>query len=635
MAQVQKLGREIQLAATVDRFDLVDGSASTDVVGRSLDVLKARVSLVKTGTHVEYTIRVVFEGQSWTFKRRFNEFSSLNDALKRQLASTPEMPAKSVVRQFSPEYLEARKHGLNAFLKELCRRRDALNCRELQDFLQLPQRVPAFSQPSGLDPVQSAEIHDSSFAISAFDYDPVQGLLLLGASDASWTSRVDTKITNIKMPWEKQAPNLPSSQMSLWQQTPVDLKFKLVHVSRYTSLISSVVLTAWQEKGMCLCGLSDGTVGCQPLRSDRGSGSMTSVLPLVRHTSAVVALATDELNQLLFSASADKAVMVFNLRRQLIECEVKTPAPPVLLRHCQDQRRLFAALNNGTVAVWDTTSLPLQRYSVVPDGAVPSGLPVAAMDYDPDTSTLFTGSKEGILVWAMKASDLGCWGRKLGQFSEMASAPTALAWAKSSREILAGFPSGAVVVFDLDCGQPTYAFQAHTDAVTMVSWLDAPRRLLTAGKDKALKIWDFPSLQRVPLESVSLGPSLTGSDKASGSRAKVRTGGYTDHRGSDPLLGLPTGALKQNGTDKGSAVNPLSSDADLPSYADGGPRLAFVPPADPLAGGGGSPSWQPNGAARAARGSSSISTFPTEAPRPAKSSALKEDSDDDLVGWDK
>eukprot|EP00439_Symbiodinium_sp_Y106_P063019 s1430_g9.t1 len=83
---------------------------------------------------------------------------------------------------------------------------------------------------------------------------------------------------------------------------------------------------------------------------------------------------------------------------------------------------------------------------------------------------------DGLVVW------LG-WGRKLGQITEMSSPPTALVWAASSREVIAGFGNGAVVVFDLDQGEPSYAIQAHADAVTAAKWLDAPRRLLTASKD--------------------------------------------------------------------------------------------------------------------------------------------------------
>eukprot|EP00434_Breviolum_minutum_P004106 symbB.v1.2.003617.t1/scaffold203.1/size271217/9 len=214
MAKVQKVGREVPVQATVERFQVVDAGSGQDVLSKGLDAVKARVSLAKTGQHVEYIIRVFFDGQSWHVTKRFNEFATLHEILKKKLASVPIMPSKSVVRQFAPEYLEARKNGLASFLKEVCRRRDAVNCREVQDFLLLRQRVPHLAHPDASEPVQSAEVQEASFGIAHFDYDPVQGLLLLGSSDFSWASRVDTKITNIKMPWEKKAPNLPSSQIS-------------------------------------------------------------------------------------------------------------------------------------------------------------------------------------------------------------------------------------------------------------------------------------------------------------------------------------------------------------------------------------------------------------------------------------
>eukprot|EP00439_Symbiodinium_sp_Y106_P012343 s1001_g1.t2 len=258
MARVQKVGREIPVTASVERFEVVDAGSGQDVLSKGLDAVKARVSLVKTGQHVDYYIRVFFESQSWTVSRRYNEFAALSDTLKNKLASVPAVPSKSMVRQFAPEYLEARKNGLSSFLREVCRRRDAVNCREVQDFLLLRNRVPALAQPDASEPVQSAEVQEASFGIAHFEYDAVQGALLLGSSDFSWSSRVDTKITlqlckfclslhyeftnvssgnimwqhragrletalwfrfsgarNIKMPWEKKAPNLPSAQMSL------------------------------------------------------------------------------------------------------------------------------------------------------------------------------------------------------------------------------------------------------------------------------------------------------------------------------------------------------------------------------------------------------------------------------------
>ncbi|CAE7238061.1 unnamed protein product [Symbiodinium sp. KB8] len=120
--------------------------------------------------------------------------------------------------------------------------------------------------------------------------------------------------------------------------------------NRFTSLITCVLIANCRDKATCLAGLSDGTIGILPMKAEMGSGSAGQVLPLVRHTAGVVAMALDETEQHLFSASSDKAIMVFDLRRQMIQCEVSAPSPPTHMIHCQDmacsamRHSLFVAL---------------------------------------------------------------------------------------------------------------------------------------------------------------------------------------------------------------------------------------------------------------------------------------------------
>lgn len=653
MAKVQKVGREFDVVASVDRYEVVGGGSGGDVLGSGIEAVKARVSFISSGQHVDYHVRVIFEGQSWTVTRRFNEFAALSDVLSKRLASVPEMPQKSVVRQFSHEYLEARRAGLTAFLRELCKRRDALNCRETQDFLLLMQRMPRFFDVGSPEPVQSAEVQESTFGIADLDYDPVQGLLVLGSTDFSWTSRVDTKITNIKMPWEKKAPNLPSSQMSLWHQAPSELRFEMQAVSRFTASNACVLIAASRDKPACLCGLSDGTIGVQPLRPDRdarsgGSGGI-SVLPLVRHNSAVVALALDEAEQWLFSASSDKAIIVFDLKRQMIQCEVQAPAAPTKMLYCQDHRKLFTATKSGVVVVWDTSFMPMQKLATIPDGGIVSNNPITAMDFDAQSGTLFTGSKEGIVLWAVKTNDNARgWGRKLGQISNITSAPNCLAFLPSSREVVAGFASGAVVIFDIDRGEASYSIKAHTDAVTTIRWLDAPRRLLTASKDRTMKIWDFPSMERAPLDSSSLGFQGQGfqsqgfqSQDMGRSYDTTRTqssasgyGGssYAGPGGGDPLLGrgasIPQTSSYPPSTNGGGYGfgAPLSRSND-PAALPPSRAPAYDPGTDPYTG-------QP--APLRASGLSGAPA-PTQRPHvagaPASATLAQDDSDDDLAGW--
>lgn len=645
MSDCKKLGREFKLRVSVEKYELVGDAAYGDA--GMLHQIKARVSLVQSGQHVEYILGVQAEGKSWRLRKRFAEFASLHDTLSRRLHNVPPMPAKSVMRGFEPAYLESRKNSLNAYVEQILRRRDVLNCSEIHQFFGLLEELPSFRQPHASEPIQAAEVHEAAFGITDFKYDPMQGLLLVGATDCSWTSRMDTKITNIKLPWEPAAPNLPTSQMSLWRQSPADLRFEMIFTCRYAASIGAVVLSASKEKGYCLCALGDGTVGCQSIKGEPGVNNMGTTLPLLRHTAGVVALAFDDNEQWVITASKDNAMIVYDIRRQMVQCEVQTPSPVTSMHYSQEQKRIFCGLQSGKVMVWDTSVMPIQQLTSIPDGADSSSIlnsRICALDYDAVTSTLFTGTAQGFALWSIKSSSTGCWGRVVGQIKDLTIAPTALAWANSSREILAGFSNGAVIVFDVDCGEATYALQAHNDEVTSLLWLDAPRRLLTASKDKTMKIWDFPSLRRIThVEDMLIGISVAPSSSASASTGQSKSRGADKPKGfegfaslgPDPLGGLGRAAAREK-ADSGegerlgggytSSASPLGGlvDPSFSSEAGNGGKVRHANPfADPLS----SNPLKPPELPAAAPGARAVKAAPK--------SMKKSDSDDDLMGWDK
>eukprot|EP00927_Polykrikos_kofoidii_P045294 TRINITY_DN3921_c0_g4_i1.p1 TRINITY_DN3921_c0_g4~~TRINITY_DN3921_c0_g4_i1.p1 ORF type:complete len:667 (-),score=74.66 TRINITY_DN3921_c0_g4_i1:100-2100(-) len=588
MSDMRKIGRDVRVIASVEQGEVVNGGASS---GKLLGSMKLRMSLTKSsGPFVEYTIRVSYDRKShWVLKKRFSEIAALHEVLKLRLPRLPDLPAKTATRHFSAEYIEGRKNELAKYLAELCRQRDALNCREVHEFLGLSDNVAAFREPHGSEPVQAAEIHEASFGVTDFVYDPVQGLLLFGASDASWSSRVDTAITNIKLPWEASAPNLPSSQMTLWKQNPADLRFDMQFVSRYTPTISSVAMCPSRQDGVCLCGLSDGSIGCHPIKGRPGVTHGGGLLPAMKHTSAVLALEVDKQDNMIISVSKD-TVLVYDAEMLAVRCEQRTSGTGTVSKviYVEEQKRLFCGLTTGRVSVWDTSQIPIQQVATIPDGAEAASVPavrISALDFDCVSNTLFTAGKDGLRLWAVKSSSATSWGRCVGQLSVANSSPTAVAWSSSSREMMAGFTTGAVVVFDTESGEPTYAFQAHSDEISKILWLDAPRRLLTASKDKTLKVWDFPSLLRTSLEdelgfTPSASPVVSTHSRVTASASTSGCGYPTPCRstaGGDPLLGRgPLGGSASPSSDNGRVPADMQAEASRPSQLGPDPLTGSV-----------------------------------------------------------
>jgi len=507
-------------------------------------------------------------------------------------------------------------------LNIICKKRDVLNNLEAQKFFGLTDRIPEFRQPSSAEPMQVAEVQESSFCIVDFAYDSEHGFLLIGASDDSWSSRLDPRLSNMKLPWGSSS-SAPAavSQMTLWKQSPADLHFEVMFCSQYPAYISCVALSVPSDKGFCLCGLGDGSVGFHPVQSDSSfSGNM---LPLLKHTGPVMALAFDETDKMVISVSKDSAIMLYDTKRHMTQSEAHIPAAPVSVHYCQTSQRLFTGLVNGRVLIWDISHRHINKLATIPDSPDSVTLPsVLALDYEYSSATMFTGTREGFSLTVVKSSNVGCWGRVVGQCHGITDPPTKLAWAKSSHEVLASFPNGAVCAFDVDKGTSAYALSAHKSEVTQIKWLDAPRRLLTASKDKTLKIWDFPSLQCLSLEEQPLfasGPSssvhVSTSDHAKQDHLKRSQSSLPV--GADPLLGHSfsnsgtTDPLAGGSRQSTSYTSPLPH-ASLPSNSLSSSlpkRTQSVPETAPTA---------------------KSNTFGGKS-----SLALQDDSDDDLCGWDK
>ena len=91
---------------------------------------------------VFYQIKCNLSGKSWELKRRYKEFSDLNEVLKNNHGNLPPMPGKSLFKLKKPEQLEKRKMGLNSYLRDLVGRMDVYSNNSFIDFFELNQHNP-------------------------------------------------------------------------------------------------------------------------------------------------------------------------------------------------------------------------------------------------------------------------------------------------------------------------------------------------------------------------------------------------------------------------------------------------------------------------------------------------------------
>jgi len=130
-------GNVRNLSARIDNVEVVEQVRDHgDMLSNGMDMLKSRFSVFGQGQHAEYRIIVNCDGKMLTCKKRFSEFAALHEFLRERFPNglTFDLPSKTPVRMFSPEALEDRKNSLNAYLKELCRYSELINCHQVLAF---------------------------------------------------------------------------------------------------------------------------------------------------------------------------------------------------------------------------------------------------------------------------------------------------------------------------------------------------------------------------------------------------------------------------------------------------------------------------------------------------------------------
>ncbi|CAL1129899.1 unnamed protein product [Cladocopium goreaui] len=174
--------------AEIDRYEIVEEPADPEnPLAKGMEVLKARIPLMGQGSHAEYNIRVQNEGKYHIVRRRFAEFVTLHDFLKRQFGPVLmlELPKKTPIRYFNQDKLEDRKNALNVYLKDLCKRKEIVDLVEVQRFFGC--QVRPGSVPTGYAPqAQAPQVQQPAPVVSC------QGLQMVPPCSAQLSPAPDT-----------------------------------------------------------------------------------------------------------------------------------------------------------------------------------------------------------------------------------------------------------------------------------------------------------------------------------------------------------------------------------------------------------------------------------------------------------
>jgi len=156
-----------------------------------------------------------------------------------------------------------------------------------------------------------------------------------------------------------------------------------------------------------------------------------------------------------------------------------------------DDRRVMAALKNGTVLVWDLATEQEQPPITLVAGPVKQEKFLCAA-FSPDRRRLVTGSRTGAVeLWDLQS------GKKVQTFAGHAGEVHAVTCSADGWLILSVGRDNTVRLWDVASGKELTQLKSEDRQVRCVAFSPDSRRALSAGVDRSIHLWDLQSGQEV------------------------------------------------------------------------------------------------------------------------------------------
>ncbi|CAD8180472.1 unnamed protein product [Paramecium pentaurelia] len=428
---------------------------------------------------IYYTIQILDKsGDNWRIDRRFSQFEDLLKKLKvffgEQLPSLPKKKYITFLIGRSQDDIEKRKIGLDQFIQELVNRPEIVASNPFKDFFEIDKNAKEII----VNPPQLIfQFKDFQLGIRDFILNSESGLMFVLTSDCSVINRIDAYLTNRKGPWESEKDEVTQiavGSVECWHQTQNGEFQKL-----WAKLYNSQAITCYWDHiaSVLLVGLDSGSINYLIVLEKEGFQRYQESQEIEQHKGRIMGLYYDRRNKYIHSISKDHKYKVFNLRMKELILYQTSMNQPVYQQVMKEEKFLLVI------------DMAKSLFMIQKKG----------LFIDHSRNYLFSISHENGVIIIIDIQNPG-----QEQFAKQITnlngkiKSREISWSSKRGEIYVGNVDGTVTIWDARNSNQLFVLKAHDSDITKLQWLDSEKTLVTASKDKRIKVWQLPQFWRDP-----------------------------------------------------------------------------------------------------------------------------------------
>ena len=464
----------------------------TAILGVTVQSFSEKYIQGKTATFYLVELISHITQKTWTIEKRYSEFKTIYDKLKKIFPRIPSIPGKTFTKLTSEQGLNKRKDLLQIFLRDCVQRRDILQNLDFQKFLELDKYAPEIV---GNNVTQIYDYKKCPFGIRNFIVVPHREIMLVCCSNMNIISRTNVTLANLTLGVKKSEDNqIPMGAAFIYQCKPDKKEIYIIHKIWAKPFPVQTGVIYWDDKNEIYCiGLDDGRVFAYKGESSTYYLEMKQICELCFHTDRVMGIALDPHTLKLYSCSTDKTFYVTDLKNKCIDNILINTSFSGYTNMELDitNHRIFLTNETGELSVYSLKTYPPTLVRNLQTSSLSS---IRAFHIDYKNNYIFTGNVGGKicimnLVKESKEkliSEISNFGVGNQKIRVCTNDPV-------NYELITGDENGRITIWNLKTGKPIYLWVAHPNSAITQIWYQSDKHILwTGGKDLRIKMWQLP-----------------------------------------------------------------------------------------------------------------------------------------------